>query len=135
MSSELFDRFTGLSTARRSLQDAWSQASFGTAAIVDSGKNVACVRRALSELGVRIVADERDAEVKIIGTLSPGPLLDAWERRVALGNAGRLVSAWNELLEPVAVNDQRALGSSLSLSRASERDGTMCDRISVHAAI
>jgi hypothetical protein len=96
MPGHLFDRFTGLAEARRSLQAAYDEAPFATAAIIDEGKNARLVRRALEELGVRIVADERDADAGVIGTLSPGPLLDAWERRVALSGR-RLVSPWHSL--------------------------------------
>jgi hypothetical protein len=96
MAAAVFDRFTGLAEARRSLRAAHERRAFWTAAVVDEGKNARLVRRALEEIGVRLV-DEGDAEVVVIGTLSPGPLLDAWERRVA-GGARRVVAPWAGLI-------------------------------------
>jgi hypothetical protein len=92
MSDEQFARFTGLAEARRSLAAAREEQEFATAALVDEGKNAGVVRRALHEMGVRLV-EEGEAEALVMGTLSPGPLLDAWERRVAAGEA-RLVAPW-----------------------------------------
>lgn len=76
----LWDRFTGLAAARDALSQAHRECRFTTAAIVDEGKNAWAVRRALAELGI----DEMpaaDADVLVIGSMSPGPMLDAWERR------------------------------------------------------
>jgi GT2 family glycosyltransferase len=81
MSDPLWDRFTGLAQARATLQEAWSQRPFRNAAIVDEGKNAWVVSRALSELGVRLSGEGEEAETLVIGTMSPGPMLDAWERR------------------------------------------------------
>lgn len=99
MPGHLFDRFTGLAEARRSLQLAYDEAPFRAAAIVDAGKNSRLVRRAVEELGVRLVADDQHADACVIGTLSPGPLLDAWEQRVARGGAARLISPWRSIAE------------------------------------
>ena len=49
--------------------------------VVDEGKNAWVVRQVLDELGLRVVEDETRADVLVIGTLSPGPMMDAWERR------------------------------------------------------
>ncbi len=73
----LYDRFTGLAAARAHLHAAHTHSSFKTAHIVDPGKNEWAIRQALSEFGVAIV--DHDADVHVIGTLSPGPLLDAFE--------------------------------------------------------
>jgi GT2 family glycosyltransferase len=96
MSRDIFDRFTGLAEARRSLQEAYDERPFRSAAIVDAGKNARLVRRALDELGVHLV-DEPDAEAVVIATLSPGPVLDAWERRVAADTTVRVISPWSDL--------------------------------------
>lgn len=98
MTDAMFDRFTGLAEARRSLQDAWSTGPFRSAAIIDAGKNARVVRRALDELGVRVTDDVSGAEARVIGTMSPGPLLDAWERRVVTRGDARLVAPWAGLL-------------------------------------
>lgn len=97
MPRDLFDRFTGLAQARRSLQDAYDDLPFHTATIVDAGKNARLVHTALDELGVRIVKQD-DADTLVIGTLSPGPLLDAWEHRAAIGGAQRLLTPWSTLV-------------------------------------
>jgi len=76
MSAAMFDRFTGMAHARESIGAAWRKAPFHTAAIVSEGKNAWCVRQALHELGVREVP-EHLAEAVVIGTMSPGPMLDA----------------------------------------------------------
>ncbi|MBL8764845.1 MAG: glycosyltransferase family 2 protein [Phycisphaerae bacterium] len=79
MGADLFDRFTGLAHARAALGRARELAHFSSACIVRRGKNDHLIERALRELGVAIVGDEREAEVRVIGTLSPGPMLDARE--------------------------------------------------------
>ncbi|MFN7022045.1 MAG: glycosyltransferase family 2 protein [Phycisphaerales bacterium] len=94
MSRQLWDRFTGLAAARARLSAEMSAAPFATATLVDEGKNAHVVRRALRELGVRLTTDEREADALVIGTLSPGPLLDAWERRTR-GSQRRVVRAWS----------------------------------------
>jgi hypothetical protein len=127
MPTHLFDRFTGLAYAREALARAQRERPFGTAAVLDEGKNGWVVRRALLELGVEVVNDwpwndgraRRDslaiaappAEALVIGTMSPGPMLDSWERRTLATPAGsrqRLIAPW------VAVTDRRATpGDSL----------------------
>lgn len=92
MNDEQFARFTGLAAAREGLSTSPDVMGAGCVAIVDEGKNAWAVREALDELGVRVVEDEREADVVVIGTLSPGPMLDALERRAALGQ--RVVAAW-----------------------------------------
>jgi hypothetical protein len=81
------ERFTGLAHARASLQRAWGHRPFATAAIIDPGRNLWAVRSALQDLGVREVAEDSDPEALVIGTLAPGPMLDAFERRQAQGLA------------------------------------------------
>lgn len=92
MPREIWDRFTGLAHARAALQAAWRARSFRSAAIVEEGKNVNFVRAVLAELDVREVADPLDAEAVVIGTLSPGPMLDGMERWGASG--ARAVAPW-----------------------------------------
>jgi GT2 family glycosyltransferase len=96
MSRALFDRFTGLGAARQAIRAAMADAPFATAAIVDAGKNEWCVRAALREAGVRVLEDGAAAEALVIGTMSPGPILDALSRwtRVDAGKRGRLIAPW-----------------------------------------
>lgn len=90
MPEALWDRFTGLAPAREALRRALEQRPFGSAAVVDRGKHAHLVERALLELGVRL---DEGAETRVIGTLSPGPMLDALERRAARGEP--VVAPWS----------------------------------------
>lgn len=91
MPTPLFDRFTGLTHAREALSAAFTQSHFRSAAIVDEGKNGWAVARALKELGVRDAGID-SADVLVIGTLSPGPMIDAAMRRAAENR--RVLSPW-----------------------------------------
>ncbi len=97
MPSALWDRFIGRAVCRSSLERAWIKRGFRSAAVIDEGKNAHVVRDALRALGVREVPAE-DADTLVIGTLSPGPLLDAWSRRAG---DPRVVSPWDELVMPM----------------------------------
>jgi len=90
MTRELFDRFTGLAHATEALGTACDALRFRTAQVVDPGKNAWAVRRALETLGVREVASGGD--VRVIGTMSPGPMLDALERERESG--GPVIAPW-----------------------------------------
>jgi GT2 family glycosyltransferase len=96
MPRPLWDRFTGLAAARQALQSAHATRPFSSATIIDSGKNAWAVSLALTELGVRIVGENDDAEAAVIGTMSPGPMLDAYERRVSNRRYGgpRVLMPW-----------------------------------------
>lgn len=96
MSRELWDRFTGLAAARESLRAARSARPFGTACVVDEGKNAWVIGQALHELGVKVTGENDDAEVMVIGTMSPGPMLDAFERRLEHRRIGgpRVLMPW-----------------------------------------
>jgi GT2 family glycosyltransferase len=80
MKPELFDCFTGLVHVRGTLARAAALAGGAHAAVVDEGKHAWVVHHALYELGIGVVS-ERKADALVIGTLSLGPMLDAWERR------------------------------------------------------
>ncbi len=85
MSDAQFDRFTGLSHARTELsrRTELGGRKRGRVAIVDEGKHADAVRQALREIGTRFAASIQDADVLVIGTLSPGPMLDARDQRSA----------------------------------------------------
>lgn len=91
LAAPLWDRFTGKTAAMKSLERAWIKRGFRTAAIVDEGKNAHVIRAAMRELGVREVPPDQ-ANAIVIGTLSPGPMLDAFERRRA---DGRVICPWD----------------------------------------
>ena len=75
MDRATWDRFTGLAAARDALRAARDRSPFERAQIVEHGKNAWAVERALQELGVEVVDDADGA--RVIGTMSPGPMLDA----------------------------------------------------------
>lgn len=75
-----WERFIGLSACREHLQAAFAIRPFSAAAIVAPGKNAHVIAAVLEELGVRLVDEDR-AEVHVVGTLSPGPMLDAIDCR------------------------------------------------------
>lgn len=98
MSTELWDRFTGLAAARAGFREHGKTLRFGSSsggggvAIVDRGKNDWAVEQALRECGVELVADIETADTLVIGTLSPGPMLDAQEKWLKRGR--RALTAW-----------------------------------------
>jgi GT2 family glycosyltransferase len=96
MSQDLFDRYTGLAAAREALQSAYAQSGFRTAHLCDVGKNAHIIVQALSELGVRVTSDDEEAEVQVIATMSPGPLLDAIAKRRAMRrpHSPRTIAPW-----------------------------------------
>jgi GT2 family glycosyltransferase len=110
MAEPIWDRFTGLAHARAALSRAWSERRFGSAAIVEPGKNCWAVERALAELcaeaGVELTTADR-AEVTVIGTLSPGPMLDALERWSRSGR--RVVAPWDGARVVERVSPMRAV--------------------------
>lgn len=78
MTREQFDRFTGLAHARKSLESCSDRWLGRHIAIVDEGKNSWVVRQVVEDLGA-VIVDEPAAEWLVVGTLSPGPMLDSWE--------------------------------------------------------
>lgn len=94
MSPEVWDRFTGFAAARHALHASGIARSGAAASIVLPGKNVPHIERAARELGVRLVADPAAADVWIVGTLSPGPMLDARETLRDLAPPGGIVLPW-----------------------------------------
>jgi len=88
----LFDRFTGLAHAREAIHAEHRARPFRSAAIISEGKNSWAVRAALHEIEVRL--DHPDhAETLVIGTLSPGPMLDAAEQWSNKGQ--RVIAPWS----------------------------------------
>ena len=100
MPERVWDRFTGLTHAREALERVWQERPFASAAIVEPGKNAWAVTRAMTELAGRrgvLLTTADSAEVVIIGTMSPGPMLDAAERWRQQGR--RVVAPWSVALD------------------------------------
>lgn len=91
----LWDRFTGRSAARRSLLKAYAERPFSTAALVREGKNAHEIVSALDAMGVAMTTPE-EADVLVIGTLSPGPMLDAWD--ALRETARRVLAPWSAIV-------------------------------------
>lgn len=115
MTRALFDRFTGLSYAREALQSAYATKPFRTVQLVDEGKNGWVIRKALAELGVTILAPALNTQhsapdALVVGSMSPGPMLDSFERRTLLNPAGsqqRILAPW------LAITRKPAAGSDI----------------------
>lgn len=110
MPTPLFDRFTGLAAARDAVHAAHEKHHFRTASIVDAGKNAWVVERALRETGVTILPYGQDAEASVIGTMSPGPMLDAFKRRSSArrGRGPIIIAPWLEAMPELRTNVQSA---------------------------
>ncbi|MCB9841203.1 MAG: glycosyltransferase [Phycisphaeraceae bacterium] len=99
MPQHAFDRFTGLAAARQAIALALAQrpGAIRSATIVAHGKNESVVRHAIAEAGIALL-DSPDAEAAadmlVIGTLSPGPMIDAALARPVDWASGRLVLPW-----------------------------------------
>jgi GT2 family glycosyltransferase len=74
-----YEAFIGLRAVREHLPHALSGAPARSARIVDRGKSVELVEQVIGECGVALV-DDATADIDVIGTLSPGPLLDGLAR-------------------------------------------------------
>ncbi len=96
-----YDRLTGLSHARDAIAHAMAEKTFASAAVVGAGKNARLVLRALQERGVasRMVRPGQEdvaarADVIVVGTLSPGPMMDAAADARLRYPGKRIVLAW-----------------------------------------
>ena len=115
LTREMWNRFTGLSAAREAIAAAQREARFSSAMIVEPGVNAWAVARALEEWGVRLTVPGEEAEVRLIGTMSPGPMLDVYERCVAAPlrrgpSATRVVMPWLGAIEGTL--EERFVGQS-----------------------
>lgn len=90
LTQDVWERFTGVAQARAALREA--DLGPGGVGVVERGKHDWCVDRALAELGVPCEADASSARVVVVGTMSPGPMLDAAERW--RGRGARVVLPW-----------------------------------------
>jgi len=109
MSRGAWDRFTGLAACRAALARSHAVLPLRRVAIVARGKNDWAVVKALTELNIEIV-HESDADTLVVGTLSPGPMLDAAERLTAR-DTRRVVLPWDICPDP---NLHTALRPSLA---------------------
>ena len=77
MDGAWYARFSGEASAREAFTECEAIYQGVKVALAAPGKNASVIRRVLVELGAVLVDDEAAAEVLVVGTLSPGPALDA----------------------------------------------------------
>lgn len=101
MSAQLFDRFTGLTETGATLRH--QVGNHVAASIVEEGKNGWIVRQVLKEMDVQLVSPT-NASILVIGTLSPGPMLDAVDRwsAFACARGQKLITPWQPKGQTVA---------------------------------
>jgi GT2 family glycosyltransferase len=92
-----WSRFTGAAQARETLREAYEDAPFRSAHLIDpahiAGKNRWCVEAALRALGIATVDDD-SADVDVMATMSPGPMMDTAELHAASHPDRRLITPW-----------------------------------------
>jgi GT2 family glycosyltransferase len=110
-----YERFVGLHHAREAIQ----RVRVGTACVIHEGKHAWAVRRALDEAGIRLVS-ANEADRLVIGTLSPGPMLDALAGLRAAGQGERALAPWIEAprLLDCATRPAQAIAPARSQIRA-----------------
>lgn len=77
MSETQWERFTGLAAAREHIGAEVQRLGVRTVALVEPGKNAACVERAARGVGLVVVNDPSHADALVVGSLSPGVVADA----------------------------------------------------------
>lgn len=90
MDAAMWERFTGLAHAREAIAARLPEGA-ASAEIVAPGKNAHVIRRAMRDLSIEEVS--RGGDVRIIGTMSPGPMLDALER-LGTGSGVPMIAPW-----------------------------------------
>ena len=85
MPGALWDRFVGLDAVRRAFAQSAVIARRPLVCVVDEGKNARVVDQAIREFGLRTTQSPNAADAVVIGTCSPGPMLDAADRWEADG--------------------------------------------------
>lgn len=102
LTTRQWNRFTGYAEAAGALE-LHAPPAARTAAIIEPGKNEDQVREAIARHGLIIVGDKSNADVLVIGTLSPGPMLDALDRHA---DDPRVIAPWT--CAPRVMSSRRA---------------------------
>lgn len=90
----LYERFTGIAQTRDHLTRRLTELGARRVSLIDPGKNAWVIRAVLDEAGIAIVPTTDNPDALIIGTLSPGPMLDAWERRQGEHTTTPVLTPW-----------------------------------------
>lgn len=90
---QTWKRFSGYAAVAQHLQDCEARPSWGTVAIVEQGKHADVLEQALRDAAIPVTSDAEVADTLVVGTLSPGPMLDAESRRRELSDKP-VVTGW-----------------------------------------
>ncbi|MEM1330497.1 MAG: glycosyltransferase [Planctomycetota bacterium] len=104
MARSIWERFIGMPGARLAAERA-AAGGVRTARLIGRGKNDWVIERALQEQSIGVVSDPLGtADVELVGTLSPGPMLDVLERSPDAIAPDYSIGRWVRscLLSPVA---------------------------------
>lgn len=93
MTIEQWRRFTGYAAAHAHLTTLARNESLGRVVIVETGKNVEEINAAAHDAGLHLAHDLTTADTLLVGTLSPGPMLDA-SARLQTHSHKRIVAPW-----------------------------------------
>ncbi len=97
MDDGLWRRFSGEAAARAAFAQHRGMLAGRRTALVHSGKAAPLLERLICEWG-GLRTSEHDAETLVIGTLSPGPILDA--QRALAGEARPVLAPWSFAVQP-----------------------------------
>jgi GT2 family glycosyltransferase len=98
MDDELWARFTGETAARATFTKERGLLAGRRVAVVEHGKAGLLIEKLVREFGGKLVA-ESEAETLVIGTLSPGPMLDAQVARIS--ETRPVLAPWSFAARPV----------------------------------
>lgn len=91
LSEAQWDRYTGRAAVRAHLGRT-PELEGGRAAIVDRDKHPALVEEEVRRRSARVVVAAEHPDCLVIGTIAPGPMMDAYERRLRAGEPA--VAPW-----------------------------------------
>lgn len=92
LNTDKWQRFTGYAAVAATLRRAAT--SCGILAIVNHGKNVEVIEQAARDVGMTITPEIANADTLLIGSLSPGPMLDATAMQLAAHPSMCVLPPW-----------------------------------------
>jgi hypothetical protein len=115
--------FMGVTQARAAMRRA-SDEGVRRGAIVDEGKHAWAVRGAMQHAGIEEVSAEETPDALIVGTMSPGPMLDGCERRRALNPEGpRVIAPWTVIGDQLSASPDRVLTGGSRRAAGQQQSG------------
>ncbi|MCB9848598.1 MAG: glycosyltransferase [Phycisphaeraceae bacterium] len=107
MRLDLWERFIGVSAVRNTLSACVTLRDDPVVCVVSRGKNDWVVAQVIRELGLRTTPNPGRADAVIVGTCSPGPMLDA--ARAWRAGGATVVEPWSFSEPGPALSGRRAL--------------------------